>query len=448
MNIRFRITTQLLAAIRADLARPHSFAMERVGFISTGMAASHDGLVLLGQEYRPVADEDYVRDDTVPVMMGPAAIRKAMQWALTDRIGIFHVHTHGGTGIPTFSRVDLRESARFVPSFLNVAPQRAHGAIVLSADAARGQVWLSREGAPGCISEFVEVGVNNRKWGRVRPRRNATRLERQSFLGATSPQLLADATIGVVGLGGGGSPIVQQLAHVGVGGYVLADPQAIEDTNTNRLVGATLGDVETQMPKAQIAERVIRGLMPDARIVARAAPWQELVDELRECDVIVGALDSYAGRDQLERFARRNLIAYVDVGMDVHDCGTHGHLISGQVILSTPGYPCLRCCGFLTDRRLEQEAQRYGAAGAQPQVIWPNGVLASTAVGLIIQRITPWFPARKAFVYLEYDGNLSTLVPAPYMRLFPDRIGCPHHPADETGDPFCVLPSHGRRTAA
>jgi molybdopterin-synthase adenylyltransferase len=448
VNIRFKITTQLLAAIRTDLARPHAFAMERVGFISTGMAASPDGLVLLAQEYRPVADEDYVPDHTVPVMMGPVAIRKAMQWALTDRVGVFHVHTHGGTGTPTFSGIDLRESANFVRSFLNVAPQRAHGALVLSEDSARGQVWLSREGTPSFISEFVEVGAHTRRWGRVRPRSEASRLTRQSFLGAMSPQRLADATIGVVGLGGGGSPIVQQLAHIGVGGYVLADPQAIEDTNTNRLVGATLADVEARTPKVQIAERVIRGLIPDARITARAVPWQELVDELRGCDVIVGAPDSYGERDQLERFARRNLISYLDVGMDVHDCGTHGHLISGQVILSTPGYPCLRCCGFLTDRRLEQEAQRYGAAGGQPQVIWPNGVLASAAVGLIVQRITPWFPAPKPFVYLEYDGNLGTLIPAPYMRLFPDQVGCPHHPADEAGDPFCALPSHGQPTAA
>src|SRR5438105_11438649 len=369
MNIRFKITTGLLASIRADLGRPHPFAMERVGFISTGMALGRGGLVLLAQEYRPVADEDYVRDNTVPVMMGPAAIRKAMQWALTDKVGIFHVHTHGGTGVPMFSGIDLRESASFVPSFLNVAAQRAHGAIVLSGDAARGQVWLSRDGAPTFISEFVEVGAPIRKWGRVLHRSNGTRHERQTFLGPTSPHLLADATIGVVGLGGGGSHIVQQLAHVGVGGYVLVDPQAIEDTNTNRLVGGTLAAVEAQLRKVQIAERIIRGLIPEAHIFARAKPWHELVDELRHCDVIVGALDSYRERDQLERFARRNLIAYVDVGMDIHHCGTQGHLISGQVILSLPGHPCLRCCGFITDARLEREAQRYGATGAHPHVV-------------------------------------------------------------------------------
>jgi ThiF family len=181
----------------------------------------------------------------------------------------------------------LGRRAGFVPSFLNVASQRAHGAIVLSADAARGQVWLSRGRAPTFISEFVEVGAQSRKWGREKCRSDNTRLDRQSFLGASSPQVLAGATIGVAGLGGGGSHIVQQLAHIGVGGYVLADPEVIEDTNTNRLVGATLADVEAQLSKVQIAERVIRGLVPDARIIARAKPWHDLADAFRDCDVIV-----------------------------------------------------------------------------------------------------------------------------------------------------------------
>jgi hypothetical protein len=36
--------------------------------------------------------------------------------------------------------------------------------------------------------------------------------------------------------------------------------------------------------------------------------------------------------------------------------------------------PCLRCCEFITDEQLEREAERYGAAGGDPQVVWPNGV--------------------------------------------------------------------------
>jgi len=268
-----------------------------------------------------------------------------------------------------------------------------------------------------------------------------SRLDRQSFLGKDSEAILANATIGIVGLGGGGSHIVQQLAHVGVGRFVIVDPDFIEDTNTNRLIGGTLADVAEAKPKTQIATRVIRGLQPDASIVAVKDSWHAATDALKTCDVILGAVDSFTGRDQLERFARRHLIRYVDIGMDVHDLAKHGFLVSGQVILSSPGGPCLRCCGFLTDDRLAQEDQRYGAAGRKPQVVWPNGLLASTAVGLAIQALTPWFPRPPSFAYLEYDGNRGTLSQSAHVAALKDTV-CPHHPPDEAGDPLFDIREH------
>jgi hypothetical protein len=51
---------------------------------------------------------------------------------------------------------------------------------------------------------------------------------------------------------------------------------------------------------------------------------------------------------------------------------------------------CLRCLGILTHYLLAREAANYGVAGAKPQVIWPNSILASTAIGLLLQTITPW----------------------------------------------------------
>jgi molybdopterin-synthase adenylyltransferase len=262
-----------------------------------------------------------------------------------------------------------------------------------------------------------------------------SRLDRQSFLGPNSDAVLEAATIGIVGLGGGGSHVVQQTAHMGIGGYVNADPQLIEDTNTNRLIGGTLADVATDRPKVEIAERLIRGLNPNARIIPVQDDWLSAVDDLKLCDVIIGAVDGTREREQLERFARRHLIPYIDIGMDVHDLGTQGFLVSGQVILSMPGCPCMRCCGFITDERLAQEAARYGVAGSRPQVVWSNGVFASTAVGLLTQLLTPWYPRPPRFVYLDYDGNKGTVTPNKRMEVLRDQV-CPHHPAKETGDPL------------
>ncbi|HEX3162815.1 MAG TPA: ThiF family adenylyltransferase [Pseudolabrys sp.] len=262
-----------------------------------------------------------------------------------------------------------------------------------------------------------------------------SRLDRQSFLGPQSDVVLDAATIGIVGLGGGGSHIAQQTAHMGVGGYVNADPDVIEDTNTNRLIGGTLADVAVSLPKVTIAERLIRGLQPNARILSIQKDWHAAVDDLKLCDVILGAVDGFKEREQLERFARKHLIPYIDIGMDVHDLGKKGFLVSGQVILSMPGAPCMRCSGFITDERLEQEAKRYGAAGSRPQVVWSNGVLASTAVGLLTQMFTPWYPNPPTFVFLDYDGNKGTVTRNQRMELLKNHL-CPHHPPDEAGDPL------------
>lgn len=260
-----------------------------------------------------------------------------------------------------------------------------------------------------------------------------TWLDRQSFLGANSDDVLKSITVGLVGLGGGGSHVVQQLAHVGIGSFVLVDPDSIEDTNLNRLVGATFEDVANETAKVEIARRLIKGVNPGAAVEPIQDVWQAAGDALKRCDVIVGGLDSVRAKDELDAFCRRVLISYIDMGMDVH--GEPGqHLLSGQVILSTAGNPCLRCFGLVTEKALAAEAARYGAAGSKPQVVWPNGVLASTAVGLVMQLVTPWHPAPVESAYLEYDGNRGTVAPS-YRLKHLDGFECEHYPAVERGDP-------------
>ena len=159
MKTAFRITRNLLAAIYSDLSRPHPFAAERVGFIScaVGDLPGH-GLVLLAQDFHPVADRDYVDNPTVGAMMGSAAIRSALQLAYNQQVSMFHVHRHEHDGRPWFSRVDLRESARFVPDFWKVRPGFPHGAIVLSHDSMAGLCWDPQKGSPSPISEMSVVG--------------------------------------------------------------------------------------------------------------------------------------------------------------------------------------------------------------------------------------------------------------------------------------------------
>ncbi len=267
------------------------------------------------------------------------------------------------------------------------------------------------------------------------------RLDRQGFLGPNSDELLDQTRAAAIGLGGGGSHINQQLAHLGVGELLQIDPDIIEDTNLNRLVGATEEDVARGNSKILAAERLVRGVNPWARITSYRNRWQQHVEDLKICDVIFGSVDSITEREQLESLARRHLIPYIDIGMDVHEV-ENGYSIGGQIAISMPGRPCLRCMGIITNEGLSEEARQYGAAGGRPQVVWPNGLLASAAVGMFVKLITPWERAVKFPILLEYDGDAQTLLPSNKLPYLED-VCCPHFAGlTAIGDPFWEIKKH------
>lgn len=264
----------------------------------------------------------------------------------------------------------------------------------------------------------------------------SSRSSRQSFLGARSDLIFGQARVAVLGLGGGGSHIVQQLSHVGFRNFTVCDPDVVEDSNLNRLIGATEADVARRTPKVDVAERLILGLAPNARIEKLTSRWQESTGSVRVADIIFGCLDGYAERQALEAFARRYLIPLIDIGMDVHVVDGSPPAMSGQVIVSLPGSPCMQCLGFLNSTTLAKEATNYGDAGIRPQVVWANGVLASTAVGLASDLLTAWTGAAPPPIYIEYDGNTQTVTPHKRLKYAPNV--CSHYDSTDVwqvGDP-------------
>jgi molybdopterin-synthase adenylyltransferase len=263
---------------------------------------------------------------------------------------------------------------------------------------------------------------------------NKTRYSRQSFLGIDSDDKIKAATIGIVGLGGGGSHIAQQLAHLGFCRIFLFDGDTIEDSNLNRTVGSTEADILLKNKKVRIAERMIRGVQGNAFIKVIDGKWQHHALTLRECDIIIGCVDSFAERRELEISARRYLIPYIDIGMTVKHVKPDPPRMTGQVFLSMPGELCMSCVGILSDSNLRREAENYGAAGDRPQVVWANGVLASTAIGIVVDLVTGWTQRVEKLIYFVYDGNLSTVQPFPYKEYLPDK--CIHYDDHQVGDPI------------
>lgn len=417
--------------------RAHPHAFERVGFIFTKLSVSSDGKksIVLASGYEPVSDENYIEDQNVGARINSTAIRKVMQRVLTTGEGAFHVHIHDHDGKPGLSYTDRKEIRPMMQSVRNASPQSAHGLIVLSRDAAYAEALVPNNSTFSPVGKIIAVGfVMTLLAGDFTSPDEGERFSRQTFLGTSAESNIVNYRVGIVGLGGGGSHIAQQLAHVGFQNFNLFDMDIVESSNLNRLVGATQKDVKTEAPKVEVAARLIHGVNPVAQIEKIKSRWQDAPDFLRDCDIVFGCVDSYAERRDIEIATRRYLIPYLDIGLDVHQSGDEPPRMAGQVILSMPGELCMSCLGFLNKINLEREAEKYGVAGPRPQVVWANGVLASSAVGIAIDLITDWTRSLRSPVYLSYDSNTCSV--HPHKRLqYLKETHCAHFSLSNLGDP-------------
>jgi molybdopterin/thiamine biosynthesis adenylyltransferase len=253
------------------------------------------------------------------------------------------------------------------------------------------------------------------------------RNKRQSFLGPSLVDIQNTCVVGVIGLGGGGSQIIQQLAHIGFKNYVLCDFDWTEASNLNRLVGATVGDLKGPALKIDIATRLIKDLIPNAEIKQVNTKFQLEPEVFRSCDIIFGCLDGLKNRDDLENLCRSFKIPYFDIGMDVLVDGLENPQMFGQVIASIPGKPCMRCFGYLNDKNIGDEVTKYGQAGENPQVIWPNATLSAMAVHMALNYLMNWTgQAEDQVLYYSYDGNQNVLKPH-VVWSFINQKSCVHY---------------------
>lgn len=256
-----------------------------------------------------------------------------------------------------------------------------------------------------------------------------TRTNRNELLfGAEGQAKIAAASVAIVGLGGLGSPVAQQLAYLGTLDYVLIDRNVVSTTSLNRLVGAGPDDVGR--PKIDVAERLIRLTQPDARIRAIDA-WIDDEDAkaaVRSSDVVFGCLDEDPPRLALVELTSPGHLPYFDLATDVSLDGTQ---YGGRVLVSLGGERCLFCMGMLDQRALRRATQTpdqraeddriygisrdaLGAAG--PSVVSLNGVVAALAVTEFMVWITGMRDPRRYLVYHAESGIVtrSQDPPAPH----------------------------------
>ncbi len=126
--------------------------------------------------------------------------------------------------------------------------------------------------------------------------------------------VLAGATVGLVGVGGIGAPGAVQLARLGVGRLVLMDPDICEPSNLSRtFVRSDLGKYKVHAVRDEIARC---GLGTEVLALPGDVAYDLSWGMVSRLDLVVGALDNRAARVALSRAAWRAGVPLVDTAQD------------------------------------------------------------------------------------------------------------------------------------
>jgi len=252
-----------------------------------------------------------------------------------------------------------------------------------------------------------------------------------SFLGIDGLTAIRDSTVAIVGCGGGGSHIAEQLARLSVGRIYLVDHDRLDRSNLSRVIGSSAEDVGE--PKTEIIARRLSWTRTDLVPISSRVQSPEAIAALQASDYVFGSVDRFRARDDIERVCRQALVTLIDIGLGIRVERNVVVSAAGQVVLSIPGEPCMRCMEVVNETNLARDKEEYVEGGApDQQVISMNGLLASEAVNLFLALATGYSIGLPLPRYLVYNALRHELAPHPFFGT--DSAICPHYPLEDAGD--------------
>ena len=425
-------TLVLPEAIARDLETVARQQPETAGVIIASLVDPGNGtLRLLGRQLRWVDNPSYVRRERNGLAIRPEGYVPALGEAERLHAGAIWVHTHPGPdAIPRASDADEIVDRQIADLFRWRTGSGWYSSVVISPAIA----GFRFSGVLSCNDDHsVPIGriwIVGDRLRLVQPFNQDAPLPTSIFdrnvraFGGAIQQTLGDLRIGIVGCGGTGSAVAEQLTRLGARHLLLIDPDVLSETNTTRVYGSTPRDIGAHKVDTLSAHlhRIAPTLACDS--ICGSIVDQTIARRLTECDVIFGCTDDNAGRLILSRVATYLLTPVIDSGVLLSS--DEENMLTGIDARTTtlvPGQACLLCRGridparaaaeLLTpEERLARADEGYAPAlgRTEPSVVTFTTLIAAAAVSELLERLTGYGPEPRPseVLFRLHEREIST----------------------------------------
>lgn len=406
MNISLRLT-----GLQHSWLLAHLFpgdGCEAVALALCGRHASANRHVLTVSKLMRVPFEQCKVRTPERVTWSTEGLPALLEEAARNGMSLLKIHSHPGNYERFSPTDDESDQSLFSSVFGWLDDEQPHASAVMLPDGKMFGRSVNASLAFAPLSLIAVAGDDLRFWYNETTQPAVPEFAQrhaQAFGNGTS-NLLKRLSIAVIGCSGTGSPVIEQLARLGVGRLVLIDPDRVEVKNLNRILNTTLQDARSNKFKVDVIARAITqmGLGTEVLPLARNLFDPIAVRAAADCDLVFGCVDSIDGRHLLNRLATFYNLPYFDVGVKLEADGAGGvSQICGTVHYLQPDRSSLLSRGVFTLEQLraaglkranpaayqEQVKSKYivGIQEDRPAVISVNMLFASLAVNEMLARL-------------------------------------------------------------
>lgn len=418
--MRLYITASLLGRVETHLRRHKT---EQVAFLF--FRPAEEGKFVAVDSYL-VPPAELVYESRFHAEVSEDGQAKIMKMAADQHLLLGEIHSHPGCIKDTsFSLSDLAGFRDFVPHTFWRLRAKDYFALVFGDNDFDALAWSGDAVEPVPFSALVVDGKEMFPTSitiheLARRKKEAERYSRQTAMfGKEGQERLGRVSAAIVGVGGLGCHIVQQLAYLGVKNYFLIDPDRVDRSNLNRFVIGTESDIGRM--KADVAAEYIRRVQPgaDATVITASILSPVAFDAVSKAGFVFGCLDGDGPRLVTLELCCALQKPYIDVATDVPAPGAFG----GRITFTGIGKGCLSCREELDQKEVwrffatpEQRAEDDRIYGVDrdalgeigPSVVFLNGVVASLAVTEFVAFTTGLRPPAPQLNYRGEMGIVTT----------------------------------------
>jgi len=424
-------------ALAEELHSVAQVSEETAGVMLAGVAQAPNGDVRLLARYMRWVDESaYSRREWDGLTIRSEGYVHALAEAETLGAACIWVHTHPGEDAsPRPSKHDRIVDRQIADLFRLRSGSPYYGALIFSPRSSELAFTghLQREGCDTVqIERLWQVGDRwrlSRAFDSALPQLSDIFDRNVRAFGAAVQQTLGDLRVGIVGCGGIGSGVAEQLVRMGVRHLILIDPDELSESNLTRVYGSA--GIDVGQPKVRVLAQHLRGIAGELQCetVQSMVTLESTARGLIGCDIVFGCTDDNAGRLVLSRLATYLLTPVIDCGV-LLSSNAGGELtgINGRVTVLSPGQACLLCRGridvaragaeLLTPaERVRRQDEGYAPAltRVEPAVVTFTTQVGATAVSELLERLIGYGPTvRPSEVLLRFhEREISTNVAVP-----------------------------------